>query len=101
MKLSKEELKQKINDLAVDDDVKITLLEDVEDSFETTKDNSEELEALQTKYEELKEKYKSRFLTGKEGENEEDKKGEDKKGEELEEQEIVEESDIFKEKEGE
>lgn len=101
MKLSKEELKQKINDLAVDDDVKITLLEDVEDSFETTEDNSEELEALKTKYEELKEKYKSRFLTGKEGEKEEDKKGEDKKGEELEEQEIVEESDIFKEKEGE
>lgn len=97
MKLSKEELKQKINDLAVDDDVKITLLEDVEDSFETTEDNSEELTALQTKYEELKEKYKSRFLTGKE----EDKKEDDKKEEELEEQEIVEESDIFKEKEGE
>lgn len=97
MKLSKEELKQKINDLAVDDDVKITLLEDVEDSFETTEDNSEELKALQTKYEELKEKYKSRFLTGKE----EDKKEDDKKEEELEEQEIVEETDIFKEKEGE
>lgn len=97
MKLSKEELKQKINDLAVDDDVKITLLEDVEDSFETTEDNSEELETLQTKYEELKEKYKSRFLTGKE----EDKKEDDKKEDELEEQEIVEESDIFKEKEGE
>lgn len=92
MKLSKEELKQKINDLAVDDDVKITLLEDVEDSFETTEDNSEELTALQTKYEDLKEKYKSRFLNGKE---------EGKKEEELEEQEIVEESDIFKEKEGE
>lgn len=97
MKLNKEELKQKINDLAIDDDVKITLLEDVEDSFETTEDNSEELTALQTKYEELKEKYKSRFLTGKE----EDKKEDDKKEEELEEQEIVEESDIFKEKEGE
>lgn len=95
MKLSKEELKQKINDLAVDDDVKITLLEDVEDSFETTEDNSEELESLQTKYEELKEKYKSRFLTGKE----EDKKEDDKKEEELEEQEIVEEKDIFKEEE--
>lgn len=97
MKLSKEELKQKINDLAVDDDVKITLLEDVEDSFETTEDNSEELKALQTKYEELKEKYKSRFLTGKE----EDKKEDNKKEEELEEHEIVEETDIFKEKEGE
>lgn len=95
MKLSKEELKQKINDLAVDDDVKITLLEDVEDSFETTKDNSEELKALQTKYEELKEKYKSRFLTGKEEEKDE----EEKKDEGLEEEEIVEEKDIFKEEE--
>ena len=95
MKLSKEELKQKINDLAVEDDVKITLLEDVEDSFETTEDNSEELESLKTKYEELKEKYKSRFLTGKE----DDKKEDDKKEEELEEQEIVEEKDIFKEEE--
>lgn len=95
MKLSKEELKQKINDLAVDDDVKITLLEDVEDSFETTEDNSEELKALQTKYEELKEKYKSRFLTGKEGEKDE----EEKKDEGLQEEEIVEEKDIFKEEE--
>lgn len=95
MKLSKEELKQKINDLAVDDDVKITLLEDVEDSFETTEDNSEELKALQTKYEELKEKYKSRFLTGKEEEKDE----EEKKDEGLEEEEIVEEKDIFKEEE--
>lgn len=95
MKLSKEELKQKINDLEVDDDVKITLLEDVEDSFETTEDNSEELKALQTKYEELKEKYKSRFLTGKEEEKDE----EEKKDEGLEEEEIVEEKDIFKEEE--
>lgn len=95
MKLSKEELKQKINDLAVDDDVKITLLEDVEDSFETTEDNSEELKALQTKYEELKEKYKSRFLTGKEEEKDE----EEKKDEGLEEEEIVEEKDIYKEEE--
>lgn len=95
MKLSKEDLKQKINDLAVDDDVKITLLEDVEDSFETTEDNSEELKALQTKYEELKEKYKSRFLTGKEEEKDE----EEKKDEGLEEEEIVEEKDIFKEEE--
>lgn len=92
MKLSKEELKQKINDLAVDDDVKITLLEDVEDSFETTEDNSEELESLQTKYEELKEKYKSRFLKGEEKEDTEEK-------EELKEEDVVEEEDIFKIKE--
>lgn len=95
MKLSKDELKQKINDLSVDDDVKITLLEDVEDSFETSEDNGEELTELQTKYDELKEKYKNRFLTGKE----EKKYEEEKKEDGLDEQEIVEEKDIFKEEE--
>ena len=94
MKLSKDELKQKINDLSVDDDVKITLLEDVEDSFETTEDNGEELTELQTKYDELKEKYKNRFLTGKD-----EKKDEKEKEDGLDEQEIVEEKDIFKEEE--
>lgn len=94
MKLSKDELKQKINDLSVDDDVKITLLEDVEDSFETTEDNGEELKELQTKYDELKEKYKNRFLTGKD-----EKKDEEGKEDGLDEQEIVEEKDIFKEEE--
>lgn len=93
MKLSKEDLKQKINELAVDDDVKITLLEDVEDSFETSEDNGEEFTELQTKYDELKEKYKNRFLTGKD----EKKDEEEKEDEGLEEQEIVEEKDIFKE----
>jgi hypothetical protein len=95
MKLSKDELKQKINDLSVDDDVKITLLEDVEDSFETTEDNGEELTELQTKYDELKEKYKNRFLTGKDEKKDEVEKKEDG----LDEQEIVEEKDIFKEEE--
>ena len=95
MKLSKEDFKQKINDLSVDDDVKITLLEDVEDSFETSEDNSEELTELQTKYDELKEKYKNRFLTGKGEKGDEEEKKEDG----LDEQEIVEEKDIFKEEE--
>ena len=94
MKLSKDELKKKINDLSVDDDVKITLLEDVEDSFETSEDNGEELTELQTKYDELKEKYKNRFLTGKD-----EKKDEEEKEDGLDEQEIVEEKDIFKEEE--
>ena len=95
MKLSKDDLKQKINDLSVDDDVKITLLEDVEDSFETSEDNGEELTELQTKYDELKEKYKNRFLTGKDEKKDEEEKKEDG----LDEQKIVEEKDIFKEEE--
>lgn len=96
MKLSKDELKQKIDTLAIDDDVKITLLEDVEDSFVETVDNSEELQELNAKYEELKEKYKNRFLKGEEKEEKEDS---EEKVEELKEEDVVEEEDIFKIKE--
>ena len=74
MKLSKQELKQKISDSITDnDDLVISLLEDIEDSMledgaenimeETAK---KELEDLKWKYDDLKAKYKERFLTGKE-----------------------------------
>lgn len=96
MKLSKDELKQKIDTLAIDDEVKITLLEDIEDSFVEAVDNSEELQELNAKYEELKEKYKNRFLKGEEKEEKEDT---EEKVEELKEEDIVEEEDIFKIKE--
>lgn len=85
MKLSKEELKKKIDEKVVDEDVKIELLEDVEDSFET-EDNGAIVE-LQAKYDELKEKYKARFLDGESSEDE----GEKSEDEELEE---VEEIDV-------
>lgn len=67
MKLSKDELISKINGLEIDDEVKISLLEDVTDSMEVTPevDNSE-LEEVKAKYEELKTKYKERFLKGDE-----------------------------------
>ena len=61
MKLSKDELKQKIDTLAIDDDVKITLLEDIEDSFIETVDNSEELQELNAKYEEQKKNLSKRM----------------------------------------
>ena len=82
MKLSKEDLKKKIDEKVVDEDVKIELLEDIEDSFET-EDNGAIVE-LQAKYDELKEKYKARFLDGESSDEEE-------KSEELEE---VEEIDV-------
>ena len=94
MKLSKDELKEKINGLDVSDEVKITLLEDVEDSFEVTKDNSEELQELQTKYNDLQERYKNRFLNGDDGKKEDE--GDEKKDDELKEEEVVEEKDIYK-----
>ena len=71
MKLSKEDFKKKVNDMEIDDEMKIELLEDIEDSFDVEIDNTE-LEEIKSKYEELKEKYKARFLDSdsKEDENE-------------------------------
>lgn len=69
MKMSKQELKQRISDSIEDEDLVISLLEDIEDSMienneqiidETQK---KELEDLKFKYEDLKQKYKDRFLT--------------------------------------
>lgn len=72
MKLSKEDLKKKVNDMDIDDEKKIELLEDIEDSFEVESDNTE-LEEIKAKYEELKEKYKARFLDSDSKEEEEEK----------------------------
>ena len=54
-------MKKKVNEMEIDDEKKIELLEDIEDSFESESNNAE-LEEIKTKYEELKEKYKARFL---------------------------------------
>lgn len=72
MKLSKEDFKKKVNEMSIDDETKIELLEDIEDSFEVESDNTE-LEEIKTKYEELKEKYKARFLDSDSKEEEEEK----------------------------
>ena len=61
MKLTKEELIEKIQGSEVADDVKISLLEDVSDSFETI-DKSKFIEV--EKYDELKDKYIKRFSEG-------------------------------------
>lgn len=71
MKLSKEELKQKITEVIEDEDTQISLLEDIEDSFIENIDNNEKVEKqayddLKIKYDDLKSKYKERFLKGEE-----------------------------------
>ena len=87
-KYSAEELSSRINDLELDDDVKISLMEDITDSV--SPDESEELAGIQAElekakadYEELKEKYKARFLKAVESEEEE------VKDEDLEEKEVI------------
>lgn len=75
-KYSAEELSSRINDLELDDDVKIALMEDITDSV--SPDESEELASVRAElekakadYEELKEKYKARFLKAVESDEEE------------------------------
>ena len=87
MKLSKEELKKKIDEVVQDDEAKISLLEDIEDSMEIS-DDTEKVEKtaydeVVTKYEELKEKYKERFLKGSDEEKEEPEETEELKEEEV------------------
>lgn len=67
-KYSAEELSSRINELEIDDDVKIALMEDITDSI--TPEESEELASLQAEIErvtgelvDLKEKYKARFMS--------------------------------------
>ena len=94
MKLSKDELKQKIVEKITDEDTQIELLEDIEDSMDIV-DNSEvetlkaENEDLKTKYDDIKTKYKNRFLGTEKNESKE-------KIDEPKEEEKVEEVDIFK-----
>ena len=67
MKLSKDELKEKIDTLEMNEETKISLLEDIEDSVDVVEEAQvneyeEKFNDLTTKYNELQEKYKSRFF---------------------------------------
>lgn len=97
MKLSKQELKQRISDAITDnDDLVISLLEDVEDSmFENSESvidetKMKELEELKWKYDDLKLKYKERFLKGDDVEDEDAKEDD----EELKEEEVIDVKEI-------
>ena len=79
MKLSKQELKQRISHAITDDEeLVISLLEDIEDSMIETNENvidetkAKELEDLRWKYNTLQEKYKERFLKGEEKKEDEE-----------------------------
>ena len=68
-KLTKEELKSKVDEKIEDADLKLELLEDIEDSIESDdieRVEKSELDELKAKYDELYDKYKSRFLEVKE-----------------------------------
>lgn len=91
MKLSKEELKKKIDEKISDEDLKIELLEDIEDSMEIS-DESEKVDKVAydevvAERDEIKRKYKERFLEGSDEEKVEE-------SEELEEEEIIDVKEI-------
>lgn len=86
MKLSKEDLKAKVNELVTDSEVAIALLEDIEDSMEVVEVDTSKIDELQAKLDDLQEKYKQRFLEKPE------EKPEEK--EELEEKEVIDVKEI-------
>ncbi len=88
MKLSKEELKAKVNELIQDNDVAIALLEDIEDSFESGEVDTSAMDELQAKFDDLQRKYRERFLSVEEKSEDvmEEEKSED---EELKEEEVI------------
>ena len=91
MKLSKEELKKKIDEKIEDEDLKIELLEDIEDSVDIAEDETEKVEKtaydeVVAERDEIKRKYKERFLKVDETKEDED--------EELTEEEIVDVKEI-------
>lgn len=70
MRLSKEELKKRIDEVVEDEEIKISLLEDIEDSVDIAEEGEKveksAYDELAIKYEELQKKYKERFLKGEE-----------------------------------
>lgn len=95
MKLSKEELSAKINELEIDEEIKVALMEDIADSIEGSTEGADggELEELKIKYEALRDKYKERFLKGND-ETEEEEKDEETEDEELKEEEVIDVKEI-------
>lgn len=96
-KLTKEEMKQKYNDtITENDDLLISLLEDIEDSMSDVVFSEEEKAELETlrediakkdaEIEELKRKYKERFLSATDEE--------EPKVEELEEKKVIDITEI-------
>ena len=76
-KISKEELLKKISEKVLDNDLSVELLEDITDSMDVSDDAEKQvlqdkITELESKLEELKAKYKERFLTNDKSEDPEE-----------------------------
>lgn len=93
MKLNKEELKKKIDEKISDEDLKIELLEDIEDSIDVSENETEKVDKtaydeVVAERDEIKRKYKERFLKG------EEVKEDTEDDEELKEEEVIDVKEI-------
>ena len=89
-KLSKEELIKKVSEKVMDEDVQIELMEDITDSMDTenvdsSSEDKQRIEELETQLKDIKTKYKERFLKGSESDEKEDEEDET----ELKEKEVI------------
>ena len=91
MKMTKEELLNKINESEISDEMKISLMEDISDSYEVAEPDTTAYDELKAKYDELLEKYKARFLSGEEKAEEPEEKED---VEELKEEEVIDVKEI-------
>lgn len=89
-KISAEELSSKINDLELDDEIKISLMEDITDSVKDESEElsnlKEELEKTKSEYSDLQSRYKERFL---ESDKVSTKKEEKEELKDLEEKQVI------------
>lgn len=90
MKMTKEELLNKVNELEISDEMKVSLMEDISDSFEVSEADYSGYVAKEV-YDELLAKYKARFL---EGEPKAEEEKEDDEQEELKEEEVIDVKEI-------
>ena len=109
MKLSKEELLEKVKTYIGDrtDDESLEIIEDISDSFESS-ESAEKIEEIKTEYEsklanldnEWREKYKARFFSEKDKQDNDDNSDtSDDNSDTSDDEEKTEYSDLFEEKE--
>lgn len=90
-KLTKEELINKVAEKVADKELQIELMEDITDSFE---DGNVALAELQTKFDELQEKYRQRFLSVEEVKEEIVEEVKEEPTDEIQEEEVIDVQEI-------
>lgn len=93
-KFTREELSKRVDDLDIDDEVKVSLMEDIYDSMEDKESEElaklkEELDKKQAEYDDLLSKYKERFFTSDDKEVDEEEKIE------VEDEDVIDVKELF------